>query len=85
MREAAPLELGADGRANLKFAFGQLRLFRGPAGSEIRSELAFLGPAVDGARDLSVDQDNALVAISHGGKERLGDERLFPDGAEEFR
>ena len=83
-QQAARLEFGAERRADLALAVGQLGGMRGAARGEVGADLARAGLAVDRARDLAVDQHDALVALGHRGEEGLRDIRLAPHAAEQF-
>ena len=76
-QQAAALQLRADRGADFTFAVGKLGLFRGAAGGEVGPEFALPRPAVDRSGNFAIDEDDALVALGHGGKEGLGDKRLL--------
>src|SRR3546814_6446929 len=65
-------------RSDVLLARGQRGRFGIAADREIGTELALAGLAVDRARDLAVDQHDALLALAHAGKELLAHEGFGP-------
>ena len=73
---------GRERGADLLLARGQLGLRRLAADREVGADLALAGDAVDRAHHLAVDEDDALVALRHAGKEGLDHVRLAIGGVE---
>src|SRR5690606_37655048 len=82
--EAAYLERRAEDVANLLLARGEFGGLGIAADREVRTEFAFAGLAVDRARDLAVDEDDALVALADARQELLDHEGFGPDLPEQL-
>src|SRR5262245_44110081 len=69
--EPALAQRRADRDADLALACGQLGVLRGAATHHVGAQVVRRRDAVDGAGELAVDQDDALVALLHGWEELL--------------
>ena len=76
---------GPDGGADVALARCQRRSFRAAADMHVGARLACRRHAVDGAGELAVHQDDALVALAHFGKIALHDHRLAIELGEHFQ
>jgi hypothetical protein len=75
--EQAPLsQIGADGGADVMLARGERAFLRPAADMHVGTCVARGGHAVDGAHGLAIDEDDALVALPHGGLVALDHQRL---------